>query len=413
MLHGDDSRHELRIKLVREVQEDFVNWLGESKYMHGLTTIPPSRFSNTNTNGLWEYSPYLCGVGLQEGLEIAHSVGLQLWDHLTEPACLVHLHNMLVKKGYLAKYIGLYASLEDIFTDEFFANGKVPDSNFSESFTAYIRTKAGTGRYRADQRRMLRGATSMHEVLDPDLNRSFKTKSFTRLFREAYWDPDRIPDSEIPVPSLLSLLRVSQTKKVLDPATGKKVMLETELVKRHRDAGMSERKLHDFESMLARADSRISLEELYKCVQVPEGYTLHHQQEPKSSVNKGGLTNNFFLTLLQMDLTGDVCLGKRPMLGFNYVAATCHVMMVFGSMEERLSKRRNHLWVDAYEGHPVLTRSKRASLTMLALQEQDDECLRLMAECFEESRVGYLPLCYWDDKYDIKETGHSTAGMAF
>lgn len=37
---------------------------GESKYMHGLTTIPPSRFSSSNPNGLQEYSPFLCGVGM-------------------------------------------------------------------------------------------------------------------------------------------------------------------------------------------------------------------------------------------------------------------------------------------------------------------------------------------------------------
>ncbi|OCK74477.1 hypothetical protein K432DRAFT_420287 [Lepidopterella palustris CBS 459.81] len=46
----------------KDSRDDFVNWLGESKYMYGLTTIPPSCFSNTKANGLWEYSPFLCGM---------------------------------------------------------------------------------------------------------------------------------------------------------------------------------------------------------------------------------------------------------------------------------------------------------------------------------------------------------------
>ncbi|KAL3444390.1 hypothetical protein BJX65DRAFT_310973 [Aspergillus insuetus] len=125
--YGSDTVNETTIRLVSMVREDFVNWLGESKYREGLTSIPPSRFSNTNPNGLWEYSPYLCGVGLREGLEIEHGLGLVIWDAHTEPAYLIHLHNMLVKKGYLSGPIDLYAGIEDIFIKEFFANGKVPD----------------------------------------------------------------------------------------------------------------------------------------------------------------------------------------------------------------------------------------------------------------------------------------------
>jgi hypothetical protein len=139
--YGSDGVNETTIGLVSIVREDFVNWLGESKYMEGLTSIPPSRFSNTSPNGLWEYSPYLCGVGLRGGLEIAHGLGLAIWDAHTEPAYLMHLHNMLVKKGYISGPIDLYAGIGDIFTKEFFANGKVPDSQFTNGLKAYMRTK--------------------------------------------------------------------------------------------------------------------------------------------------------------------------------------------------------------------------------------------------------------------------------
>lgn len=69
MIHGDPNRHQQKSATLREFRDDFVDWLGESKYMNGLKTIPPSRFSNSNSNGLWEYYPFLCGVGLMEPWE--------------------------------------------------------------------------------------------------------------------------------------------------------------------------------------------------------------------------------------------------------------------------------------------------------------------------------------------------------
>jgi len=49
----DESRRNQHMSEVMVIlREEFVNWLGESKYKHGLKNVPPSRFSNSNTNGL-------------------------------------------------------------------------------------------------------------------------------------------------------------------------------------------------------------------------------------------------------------------------------------------------------------------------------------------------------------------------
>jgi hypothetical protein len=133
MLHDNPYRHLDKCGVLKTLQEDFINWLGESKYMHGLTSIPPSRFSNTDTNGLWEYSPFLCGAGLAEGLELAYGTSMLILDRLPETICLVHLHNMLVQKGYIKKKIGLYTALSEQFPTAFFG-GKPPTSNFLETF---------------------------------------------------------------------------------------------------------------------------------------------------------------------------------------------------------------------------------------------------------------------------------------
>ena len=113
-----------------------MNQLGESKYTYGLTTILPSRFSNTNANGLWEYSPFLCGVGLVKALELAYGMSFLVWDRIPEPMCLVHLHSMLVQKGYIQQEIGLYASLQELFPAAFSVGGKGPTSDFTGVFLA-------------------------------------------------------------------------------------------------------------------------------------------------------------------------------------------------------------------------------------------------------------------------------------
>lgn len=138
MLHGDPNRHQSQISVLECLMWDFRDWLGESKYMYGLKTLPPSRFSNSNANGLWEYSPFLCGTGLAESLEIVYRFGLVLWDKVPEPMLLVHLHNMLVQKKYLERPIGLFAALGETFSEAFFADGCSSSSGMTSTQTSAV-----------------------------------------------------------------------------------------------------------------------------------------------------------------------------------------------------------------------------------------------------------------------------------
>lgn len=115
MLNGDTNSHTQNTEMLREIEGGFVNWLGETMYMSGLTTIPPSRFTNKNSNGLWEYLPFLGGIGLMEELELVYEFSHFLWDRIPEPMLVIHLHNMLVQKGYIETPIGLYYSLQQLF----------------------------------------------------------------------------------------------------------------------------------------------------------------------------------------------------------------------------------------------------------------------------------------------------------
>lgn len=46
-----------------------------------------SRFGKTleEASGIWNYSPFLCGAGLMEALEIAYRISMKMWDFNFEP----------------------------------------------------------------------------------------------------------------------------------------------------------------------------------------------------------------------------------------------------------------------------------------------------------------------------------------
>ncbi|KAL6231906.1 hypothetical protein BDW75DRAFT_218870 [Aspergillus navahoensis] len=408
MLHGDPDRYKLVSGIIEELRDDFVNWLGETKYMYGLTTIPPSRFSDTDSNGLWEYSPYLCGVGLAEALQLAHRVFMRLWDSYPIITSVIHLHNMLVHKGYLMKPIGIFHSLESIFKEEFFARGQVPHTRFFDAWLAVSQNAArqeNAANRREMQRIMLR-AKDFHDLLDARLNHRFKTKSLIQLFREAFWVPNRVPDDEIPERSYYAFLRLGSTRQVTDPTTGKKTFENTTLVERMRKSGVDtdDEMLRQLISRLAAASTKEEIPESVLAT-LQEGYTMHHESELScsSQSEEGGLGNETFLFFLERDIKGDVCLGVRPMLGLNYPMVTTLFFMLFDMMQDVLSTSRHPAWLEAYEGPPQLTTNKQASLVLLALKEQDHDLLTVMAEAFEKLRSGYLTHMYWDDELEDED----------
>lgn len=347
-------------------------WLGESKYMHGLTGIPPSRFSNTNTNGLWEYSPFLCGVGLMESLELVYDISLVLWSNLPEPMLLMHLHNMLVQKGYL-KPVGLYAALEIIFPATFFADGKLPTHDFAKVF----RVSAQTTR-------------SRHNSLA-------KQKPLLGLYRDAGWVPERIPDSVVPIPSALAFLRVATSKMVIDPETGKKRFDESDFINRARAAGYDDEKLLEAASLMYRSKTVIPDEFLSKFTN--EGFTQASKKEPDQSPEHNRdnpITGIELLNLLRIDIVGDIS-GHSPFNALNYILVTSRFMLLFIQIEGNLKKLRNPLWVRAYEGKGVMERQKRVGLTALVLGEEDHECMKVIAKEFESPRAAFGDHIYWKE----------------
>jgi len=389
VLHDDLSRHEADYGILESLQYDFVNWLGESKYTSGLNTIPLSRFSSTNPNGLQDYSPYLCGVGLAEALVDAYRYSLLILDHLPEPVLLVHLHNMLVQKGYITQPVGLYSSFEELFPTAFFIDGKAPTSNFVEALNA--RT--------ARMNRGLRRAAchTAEDVKKLNATTFFKNKSYLMACHEAGWNIDKIPDSDIAMPSFLGFYRLMHTKHSTDPKTGKKRMEDTDLVKRARAKGLSDEYLVSTKSNFPAASW--AEQEVSDAVQkslVPEGYTMGNLKGPPSMKSFGNISQRDLLELLRRDLYQDIC-GGTPYSSLNYVFVMARFMMQFHQFENELRKLRNPLYVQAYETDPHWRHHKRVGLAYLALERQDEECLRVMAREFQNPRAGLMNHIYWHD----------------
>jgi hypothetical protein len=111
--------------------------------------------------------------------------------------------------------------------------------------------------------------------------------------------------------------------------------------------------------------------------------------------------------VLKLDIVNDVSSATRPLSSLNYIWVTVRFMMVFLEIEDELKRLRNPLWVQAYEADSMMTREKRATLTSLVLAEEDNECMRVMAEAFQNPRAGFMNHVYWGN-LDRSEMPEST-----
>lgn len=72
----------------------FVDFPGTDNYDVVMKTV--TRGNTEKAQGM-----FLCGVGLMEAFELAYAVGFFIMDPISEPLRIVHLHNILVQKGYI------------------------------------------------------------------------------------------------------------------------------------------------------------------------------------------------------------------------------------------------------------------------------------------------------------------------
>jgi hypothetical protein len=230
---------------------------------------------------------------------------------MPEPLCVIHLHNMLVKKGYISNGIGLYSSLEQVFRKSFFLDGKVPNFDFHVSFIETC-TRRDSFRRRTIRRNATRAAESLHDFLSTDIKRFFTDQSLLGVYREAEWAPDRIPSEKVDLGSALGMIRLGQTKIVTDQATGKKVLADTPLTTRARAEGLTDEEMLKMSELTKSITEQSIPPKTLASFPVPEGFTLATNNSFRKA-HQRHLESTEILGLLKCDIVNDVSGDMKPM----------------------------------------------------------------------------------------------------
>ena len=321
---------------------------------------------------------------------------------------------MLLEEGYLddeyRSEIYLFTTLRKIFADYWFIDGKAPKCDYSEALEArmYLMMARSKDSARPDQNHYSQQtAFEIQEEFDFQTYWPLHCKSHLVLYREAGWIPERIRDADLYLPSTVGLLRLGQSKSLMDPGTGERKLEDTQLVKQARALGTSESSLIGLTDLFRSRRSRDSKEcedGLASAARkiVPglskdsDAGDFLRQLKQRTGDGKYDLEGVDLLRLIKLDIEVDVA-GLRPLSDINYMWITFKIMMVWKEMEDRLCAARNRLYIRAYEERPREDDWKRGDLANLAMRARDDECLRIMAECIKQNNTAFAASFFWEN----------------
>jgi hypothetical protein len=273
-----------------------------------------------------------------------------------------------------------------MFPDELFRDGKPPTSDFSKALLSHTSNPhLNPQAWKQASLRKFQDETDHAGMLDVKANRFFRAKPFTQVLRDAGWDLDKIPDAEMPLKTIIGSVRVCQTEMIRDQKTGALVPKDTDLVRRARSAGV------DVDSMIQNGQAMLGLSQKdprdTPRVTTPDGWTTQ-MREPVV------LNNSVLLRFVKGDTRRYIC-GACPTMALSWLWITIQVFMTMDTIVRDLKEARNSDYIETYESGRFP--DERTSLVMLALGEQNDATLKIMANVFENLRTGVIPNSYWDD----------------
>ncbi|KAK0747286.1 hypothetical protein B0T21DRAFT_379397 [Apiosordaria backusii] len=273
--------------------------------------------------------------GLQNSLG---QVTMGVWNRNPEPLILLHLHNMVHKRGYLKNPVELLYLVQQLFEPCVFPDGQAPSSKFYKALGPLLQDfspqdSARVQRSRAQHQKLVREwltrDMNLHEALDVGAYRIFNQKSGLVMYRDAKWDVDRIPDSDLYLNSCLTKVRLLQTKQIFDSVTGQWRRRDTELTRKIARAGMSEDQLFE--------DVPLFKEELVnRQTADPDKRTSKARSVGNiGDYNCRPLNNRELLDVLRVDIASDI-MSPCPFSGFNYLAVLVSSIMVLREIRTTL-----------------------------------------------------------------------------
>ncbi|KAL6902502.1 hypothetical protein GGI43DRAFT_422180 [Trichoderma evansii] len=374
------------IRILEKLGSELLDALGTCKIFHNLSASLPS-----------SHSPFFCGAGLAEGLKLLYRSFMTLWEGIREPILVLHLHNMLVQRGYFKQ--------------------APPTGDYVEAF----RSQLGKiySRKAVIQEKSNRPVKSAHarDFLNLTILHLFKQKSVLLMYGSADWDPDRVPDSDIDPKSALGIIRLSQTKRVRDPVTSVWRLEETELVKRTRSEGLDESLIICFDSVfdMLGDERQAQIAQMTLCApdcsstQLPKLHdtnTTSKREESSIKATRYEMTAERMLTMLYNDVHDDIYGGHLPPLSsFGYLWITIQMLLYFKELESESQNSSSSV----ESGGKCYTQSdKRLFVTLRALGGKDKELLKSMAKVFERWEGRFFDYMYWGAEDDEAETTHGS-----
>lgn len=187
------------------------------------------------------------------------------------------------------------------------------------------------------------------------------------------------------------MVHLSETKRIIDPTTGKETLETNELVRRLKERGFDDATIMGLDSYIQQ-----------KRTSIPDDATLeeevaHTAQERYDQVVKAldfdfklytqktaqGAKGVDLLKILRTDLFADIC-GRWPLSGLNYAYITWFMLMTTKRIAYGMRDTRHPLYVLNYEGQsPEASISRRFRMILMAIRDEDPEWLRMSAEIFE------------------------------
>lgn len=167
-----------------------------------LSGAPRSLFSKSSKNGLWLYSPYLCGTGMVEMLNMSYDWGTKCWDRSGYMQGFFHLYNMLLQTGFVQKPIDLLDRVTDIFKDDIFRGGQRPTKKYDDALRLSLDIRAQYLGEFTKMRRGKGGAQSEGSIFRdrgrPNDHSLYTKQSKLFALTQASWLVSKVDQSKVP-----------------------------------------------------------------------------------------------------------------------------------------------------------------------------------------------------------------------
>ncbi|KAF6824056.1 hypothetical protein CPLU01_11052 [Colletotrichum plurivorum] len=400
--HGqrDPKVYQGHARVMKELSSHLYENLGISDFDRDREDLPPSRFAAGDKNGLWTYSPFLCGVGLAESLQLAYAAAMSIWDAMPEVPMMVHLQNMLHKEGYMerADFIHLIGGL---FPDAMYADGRTPESDFAAAFRKWRDTK-GLGCFNRRAAPNTEKPT-MPSASDVGRNRTFNFESYLIMHRQADWDPRSIPADRLEPWTGLAMLRMGQMRQDAVGSAGLAAFEQAELVRRARLRGFTEDGLLATGNML----KGIQKAAIRRSTVAPSYRPRIAREQLSGARDVGKLMSLEYFMVAKVDFSSDIS-GPRPMSGINYCYLTAVILKAFAMMEVELGVKQDPLYLRSYEPkswqvHKLGVTRKRALFVEQLLTGKNEDTLKAVADVLSDIQGNVTEFVYWNKLVDPLE----------